>query len=367
MAQNITAATLLKSQARIAEAYSGDTPSKYPFNEPAMSAAALLINNQSFQQSAFTEDGKYRGREINWIQAGSSTITNNTTPSGATQTCDLSSTVGATSAAKLYNNNMLISAEIEVTDDVYSNVFSVEELIDNRLMKAMKDIRAALNTKMINFLDTNKTPINNDGNLPDAITFNGTTDIFEVDTTAIDLQSPRGLTDMDALAMNNDLASWMYLTGRYNFYNSIVDAQYDRLNDDMRHVARFFDPAYNIYTDPRSLDATLTGKNTFIVGEGTYAVWDYVHPGKTNVPTEVSADKFEYTINDPVLVINDNGVLRPLRYNVYYTRECTSVNKTVGNRTFLHKWEISLLGGVHEAPASEDTHTGILRIQGVGV
>lgn len=367
MAQTITAAALLKAQSRIAEAYAGDTPSKYPFNEPAMSAAALLMENSSFTQSAFTEDGNYRGKEINWIQAGSTTITNNTTPDSATQTCDLSSTVGATSAAKLYSNNMLISAEVEVTDDTYGSVLNTEDLIDNRFMKAMRDIRNALNTKVVNFLDSNKTPINNDSNLPDAITFNGTSDIYEVDTTAIDLQSPDGLTDLDALAMNNDMAEWFYLTGRHNFYNNIVDAQYRQLNDNQRHLARFFDPAYNIYTDPRSLDATLTGKNTFVVGNGTYALWDYIHPGKSTVPVQVSADKWEYMITDPVLMINENGVLRPLRYNVYYTRECTSVNKNVGNRTFLHKWEISLLGGLHEAPASEDTHTGILRVQGVGV
>lgn len=367
MAQTLTDSVLLKAQGMIEEAFSGNTPSKYPFYEPAMSAAAILMNNDSFGQEVLTTGGKHKGFEVNWLTAGSSTIAHNGTPAGSSQACTISSHNGATSDAKLYDNNMAIIAEVAIDDDLSGNLFGYEELVANRFMKAFKDLRGALNTKIINFLDTNKTPINNDSSLPSSIVYNATTDIFEVDTTAIDLQSPRGLTDLDALAMNNDLGSWMYLTGRSNFYNSIVDAQYDRLNDDMRHVARFFDPAYNIYTDPRSLDATIASQTTFIVGEGTYAFWDYVPEGRTVVPTQIEDNKWEYTVNDPVLMVNTPSGLRPLRYNVFYTRECSGVNKTISKRVYTHKFEINLLGGLHEAPASEDTHTGILRIQGVGV
>lgn len=367
MAQTITAADLLKSQARIEEAYAGDTPSKYPFYEPAMSAAAALINNKAFGQEVLTQDGKHRGFEVNWLTKGASTIVDNTTPGSSTQACTVGSPVGATSVAKLYDNNMIISAQVHVVDDVYGNAFDVQSLIDNRFMAAMKDIRNTLNTKIVNFFDASKTPVNSDGNLPSYIVYNAVSDVYEADVASIDMQSPDGLTDLDALAMNSNLGSWSYLTGRFNFYNTIVDAQYRSRNDSERHLDRFYDPAYNIYTDPRALDATIGSKSTFIIGDGSYAIWDYVAAGKTTTPVEVSADKWEYIIEDPVLMIMDNGVLRPLRYNVFYTRECTSVNKTVGNRTFDHKWEIFLLGGLEVAPPSEDTHTGILRVDSVTV
>lgn len=366
MPQTLTTADLLRSQGFIEEAFSGDTPSKYPYNEPAMSANALFENNAALTQNSFLNgNGKYTGTEVNWLLKGTNTVKYSGTPSGNDQTCDIGTAESATSNSQLYQNNQSVIARVEIDDDLYGNMYDTPQLISERFMAAMQDIRDDWNIKMINFLNAGRTPINNDGSLGTGITYDVPSTTYQVDGTVIDMQDPDALTDLDALAMNNDIQRYFYLTGRYNFYNAIVDSQYRRLNDDQRYMSRFSDPAYRIYTDPRSLDSTLTGRNTFVIGEGTYAVWDFVHPTVTSTPTQIEDNKWQYTINDPILRINVGGTLRPVRYNVYYTRECTSVNKSVGLRTYLHKFEIFFLGGLYLAPASEDTHTGILKLQTV--
>lgn len=359
MAQNVSASTLLDIQAKIASMYEGNTPSKFPYNDPVMSAKALFQNNRArIRQELIgsNDDPKDVIVRIHWLQRGSTTptIDSATEPS---LSCDLVSGQGPTSTRKNYSHNLWVGDTVEVNDDLYDNLYDFTELSAERLTKAMLTIRKTINTKSINFLDNNKTGVNNDSSLPSGVTFGSST--YTVDTSLIDLQSPRGFTDLNAIAQNNDLSDYFYLNGRYNFYNAFVDSDYRRQNDNEREFVRFDDE--ELFFDIRSLDSTLGGKNTFAVERGSYALWNF--SSRPSTPVMIKDNTWEYTIEDPVMMIWENGRLRPLRYHVYYQKICNGANSYVGRRTFTHVWEVLFIGGIKEAPPSEDNHTGILKFK----
>lgn len=359
MAQNVSASTLLDIQAKISEMYEGNTPSKFPYNDPVMSAKALFENNRARirqEMIGSTDNPKDVVVRIHWLQRGTTGLDIDASTEPALS-CDLTSGIGPTSTRKNYSHNIWKGKRVEVNDDLYDNLYDFTELAADRLTAAMLDIRAGLNTACINFLDNNKTGVNNDSSLPSGVTFGSS--VYTVDTSLIDLQSPRGFTDLNAIAQNNDLSDYFYLNGRYNFYNAFVDSEYRRLNDDEREYVRF--DREELYFDIRDLDSTLTGKNTFAVERGAYAIWNFT--SRDTTPVQVKDNTWEYVVEDPMLQVWENGRLRPVRYHVYYQRNCNGANSYVGRRTFTHIWEVVFIGGIKEAPASEDNHTGILKFK----
>jgi hypothetical protein len=74
----------------------------------------------------------------------------------------------------------------------------------------------------------------------------------------------------------------------------------------------------------------------------------------------ISDNKWEYHVNDPELMIMENGRLRPVRYQVMYQQICTGVN-SVGKRTYKHLWELKYFGGLYAAPVGEASETGIIK------
>lgn len=362
MAQTLTKAALLKAQSMLSQWFMEDNPTKYEYREAANTAKAMLAKNSAITAPALINgNGKFRGMEVNWLTPGSDSIVTDGAADAHTMSCTLSEGQGTTSDSKLYTNNYEIVSLVEVDDDVYTSVVSVEELLANRFSKAMKDLKFRLNRKCIDFLDTNKTAVNNDGSLPTGVTY--ATGVYSVDSAVIPLTTPEALTELDFIVENNDIDAYTYITGRKNFSSAIKNADFQRLNDSQRSLVRFDD--YDMYFDTKRLDARLTGANTFAVGQGTYALWDYVHPGKTTEPTQIEDNKWEYYMEDPDILVNDNGTLRPLRYNVFYTRVCNGGDNSTWNRTYTHRFEIALVGGLYTAPAASDGHTGILKFQAV--
>lgn len=367
MAQSISASALVNAQAAMEEYFASPNPTKYAYYKPAFSANAFLRNTSALTSAAFDSFGKFTGVNVYFFRKGSTSITHNGTVDAATQACDIGEGVGPTTAAKSYTNEVKIISKVEVQDDFFGNVRSVEEAIAERQMAAMADLRDAIDTRVINFLVSNKTTVNTDTALPDGITFNAGTNTFDVDRTTVDVQNPDGLTELDRVAMGNDLGEYYYLTGGSNFYSAMKNAQYRVQNDNERNLIAFQD--YELYADPRmERNTNLSGiKPTFAVGKNTYAAWDYIHSGLSTTPVEVGPDRYEYYVSDPNLLINDNGTIRPIRYSVRYTRECSGVNKLVNRETYMHRWEISYTGNIILSPQDTNSHTGILMFDAQGV
>jgi hypothetical protein len=364
MATTLTSSDLLNIQAKLDAMFQEETPSRQLYNQPTATAKAMFMKNMANARPITDQNGKYRGVDVKWLKLGSTTADydgDGTTPAFTVPT-DLSEGTGPESDTKTYTNNVKVQKVVEVDDnDLSANMYNLPELIADRLAAATLSVRLALNSRWITFLNTNRTGVNNDSNLPDGITFDGTDDEFDVDSGVISLQDPRSLTDLDALAMNNLMGSYTYLNGRRNFYNVWTDSTYRRLNDDEREFVRFSE--YDMFFDIRNLDAALTGNNTFIIQDGAYATWDYIHPTITREPTMYKDNAFQYFIEDPTLMINDNGALRPLRYNVYYQRVDQAGNGDTMRRGYTHRWEVTYNGGIWVAPPSSDGHTGILKVK----
>jgi len=368
-AQNLTASALTYVQARLENLFAPgqSTPARYPWVNHQATAAAMLSEHTAQTSPILNAQGQCVGYRVYWLKKGDDTIAYNSTPGSFSFDCTIPSGQGPVSEEKIYTNNFAIVSRIEVDDDLCGNVFrnpgstlaeQASAVIAERFQTGLKDIRDALNTKFVNFLDTNKTSVNNDSTLPTGVAFGSST--YTVTESTLSMQEPDTLTDLDAIAINNDLTDYFYVAGRKHFYNAKVDAAFRVQNDAERDHIRLLDGnGWRMYHDIKNLDSTLSGSNSFVVDPGSYVFWDFVNDERSMTPVEVDDDTYEYFMQDPVL--NFQG--RPLRVNVRYQRTCNGGNTTQMTTTSTHRWELILHGGLYVAPPSEDTHTGIMKFK----
>jgi hypothetical protein len=380
MANSITSAALLDIQAMIEEVFQGDTPNKYPYNEPGFVAGGLMERNAAQLDPVLNSGGLVRGFDIHYLTPGSTTITQNDTPANvkAALDCDVDEGQFPTSAVKTLNHNKAIVANVTADDNLVGSLFNdnptsmdgrerAGTLIQERFQKAFKDLRQQLDYWLIDFLHASRTGVNNDSALPSHLTFNGADDRFEA--AASYFQNADFLTDIDAMVANNDIMDYFMVSGRRNFYNAVVDSRFRRENDHERYLTRF-DTA-KVFFDIRNMDArlaTATGQSgagfTFAVGEGTYAIWNYADIKPVPVLTDTTKQTWAFTVQDPRLMINFNGVLQPVTYEVLYQKVCVNRGDLL-TQFWDHRFEIRFLGGVDKAPASADGHTGILEMMSI--
>lgn len=369
MSQNLTASALTFAQAKLESMFAPNqsTPSRYPWVNHQAAAAAALNEHVAQIEPVFDNQNRCIGHRVYWLQKGSNTIVHNSTPGGFSFNCTMPSGIGAVSSSKTFTNNYAIVARVEVNDDLCGNLFrdpgstlgeQAAGVVAKRIEAGLKDIRDALNTKFINFFDTNKSAVNNDSSLPAGVAFGSS--VFTVTESTLSLQEPDSLTDLDAIAINNDMTDYFYLAGRNHFYNAKVNANFRVENDSERDHIRLLDGnGWRMYHDIKNIDSTLSGSNSFIVDPGSYVFWDFVNNERSQTPMLVDDDTWEYYIDDPILQFQG----RPLRINVRYQRVCNGHNSTQWATTSTHRFELTLHGGLYTAPASEDNHTGILKFK----
>lgn len=368
-AQNLTASALTYVQDRIEGLFAPGqtTPSRYPFVNHVATARAMLNEHTANLSPVFDANQQCVGYRVYWLTKGDDTIAYNSTPGSFTFNCTIPSGQGPVSSTKTYTNNYAIVSRIEIDDNLCGNVFrdpgstGAEQgrtIIANRFATALHDLRDALNTKMVNFLDSNKSAVNNDPTLPTGVAFGSS--VFTVTESTLSMQEPDTLTDLEAIAINNDMSNYFFVAGRNHFYNAKVDAQFRVANDSERDHIRLLDGnGWRMYHDIKNLDSTLSGSNSFIVDPGSYVFWDFVNQERSMTPVMVDDDTFEYWMEDPILSLNG----RPLRINVRYQKTCNGGNTQQMKTTNTHRWELILHGGLYTAPAAEDNHTGILKFK----
>lgn len=381
MPQNVAAGALNAVQERLEAVFSGDTPNKYGYNEPGFTIGGLMERNAASMTPMLNEDQSVAGYQLHFLRPGSDTVTQDDAP-GTVQSaldCTVASPTYAVSANQTYNHNKGVVSAVAVNDGLAGNIFNnpnmkvgdIEKgaaIVAERLMKGMTDIRKRLDNWGTDFLHATRTGQNNDSEIAvTPFTFNTTSSANRFEAASTKFQEADFLTDISALAANNDIMNHFMVSGRKNFYNSVVDARYRQFNDDERYLTRYND--VDMYFNIRNFDSrlnTATGLTnegyTFVVGEGTYAIWNYAD--EAPVAREVAADTWRFTVQDPLLRIMFNGQLRPVTYSVLYKKECTGRDALL-RPVYDHKMEISFLGGLVAAPAAEDGHTGILELVGI--
>jgi hypothetical protein len=372
MAQDLTASALTRLQAMISSMFT-DGRSTYLMDRDrnanqALTAAALMENQSANMRLLNDPSGTCRGIEIfnleDQMVKGDGNL-----ETFASEDCDLPADNGPLSAGTEYDHNLRIEQTFYVDDDDCDNLFNnpaafkegrVTEIVADQILLGFKNLRSQLNDEFVTFLGASATGVNRDVNLPSYITFNAVTRQYEVSLAGF-FQNPQSLTDIDALVSNNDMYDYFLHSGRYNFYNNVVDSQFLRLNDDQRSLARWSSALSAPLTfDINRLDSGLTGKNTFAIMPGSYAAWNVqLFPTVRRTGSERDG-LYEISIPDPILRIRDErGQIRPVYYNLTYQYECKGFDKN-GRSTYQHKWVARYLGGLALAPPAKDDHTGIL-------
>lgn len=364
MAQNLTSAALNNVQLRLYDMFGNDTPYRsQQFTYPAETVNALFRENTARVNEVLV-NGQCIGVEAKFLDWGSASGYTGV-PGSDSLSCDLASGADAAAGTKTYTNNLLVRQNYNVGDDVCGSLFNdspnardgrdrAATLIAEGLAFCMRHIREGLNTTAVTFLNATKSPVNLDSNLPSYISFDDTNDYYEAAESYF--QDPRFLTDINFTALNNNIESFFLITGRKNFANALTDSRYLRLNDNQRNFVQFDD--FNMYIDPRAIDSALSTANTFVVGRGSYVAWN--RSWSTPVPYQIDEDKWEFSVRDPFLMINENGVMRPVIYEVVYQKTCSG-RDTNTRHVFSHEFEVKFLGGIDEAPPAPNTHTNIMR------
>lgn len=365
MAQNLTSSALNNVQERLYSMFGPDTPySSQQFTYPADTINALFREN-TVRTSPVLVNDQCIGMEVKFLDWGSNGPAYTGVPGSDSLACDLASGDDATANTKTYVDNILVRDNYNVDDNLCGNLFNdapgnrdkqaqAATIIAQGLAKCMSNIREGLNTTAVTFLNATRSPVNLDNNLPEYITFDNTNDYYEANKTYY--QDPRFLTDINFTAQNNNINSFFLITGRKNFANAFTDSRYLRLNDNQRNYVQFDD--FSMYVDPRAIDSALSSANTFVVGRGSYVVWN--RTWSTPVPFQIDEDKWEFSVRDPFLMIMENGVMRPVTYEVVYQRTCAG-RDTNTRHYFNHEFEVKFLGGIDEAPPAPNTHTNIMR------
>lgn len=369
--QNVTAAALYDIQASLNTLFAADatTPSRYERISQVSTANALLTNQTANVSPLLDAMGNCLGYRAYHLTGADSELDYDGDGDDLTLSCDITSGSGVQATESIYNLNLRKVKTRTVNDGLCGNLFrdtvnrdlaqEAATLVAENLFFGMQAIHNSLNLEFINFLDTNRTTVNNDSNLPTGIAYSSTT--FVITENTLSTQNPDTLTDIETIALNNDLRSWFFVGGRKHFYNAFINSQYKVLNDDQRSEARWGQTP--LFFDVKMLDSTLSGANSFVVDPGSYIFFNHTDPALTNDPFQVEDNHWEFVVDDPVLMVRVNGVMQPLRYTVRYQKVCDTVNKNRMRSEFEHHFQIILNAGLHTAPAAADGHSGILKFK----
>lgn len=366
-AGDFSASVLLDAQAKMLEMWASPNPAQAEFRRPVETARALLTN-QTARSTPVQVGPQVIGQRVYWIKSGDTTITHSGTAAPGGLDCTLESGTQMETDEQIYTDNVFIFKNVALTDtDIrQKNIFSIDELVAQTLMHAMNRIRVAFNSRCISFLNSNKQP-NLDSLLTSNDLGNGTwalnADLATIEVPADDTRNEDSLVALQNVLENNNFYGGYFLINGYRNWKLQFDTSgYKANNDNQRSIASTFGD-YQLFWDTRALDQALGGYNSFAVDPNAYVFVNRTY-SPSSVPVQVDENKFQYYIEDPELMVMQNGVMQPLRYEVIYQRKCTARNADT-SIAFDHQWEVKLLGQLNNAPAGVLGETGIMKIKAV--
>lgn len=365
-AGDFTASASLRIQEKLFEAFQDPTPATSEFSTPVKTAETLLSKNTARVNEVLV-NGRCEGYKIMWLKSGVDSIDYSGDGNGLSLNCDVADGQELESDDKTYDDNLRIVATIRVDDDLCANDYVFTELSAQALQKAMNDIRKSLCVNLVNFLDAN-AQANLDSSVTGIDLGNGAwgvnNDGITIEVPKLDFKTPDALAEIDAIVQNNNIyGNYFLLNGRSNFYNAKFNADFKGLNDDGRSIPATFG-AFDMVHDLRYLDQTLSGSYTFAVNPNAYVIWNRSYSQLEAVMVDTSKQIWEFYVEDPFLMIMENGVMRPVRYEIAYQKVCTGrdTNTRHANK---HNWEVKYLGGRATAPAGVAGDTGVVKFKAI--
>lgn len=365
-AGDFTASASLRIQEKLFEAFQDPTPATSEYSTPVKTAEVMLSKNTARVNEVLI-NGRCEGYKIMWLKSGVDSIDYSGDGEGLSLTCDVADGQELESDDKTYDDNLRIVSTIRVDDDLCANDYVFTELSAQALQKAMNDIRKSLCVNLVNFVDAN-AQANLDTAVANVDMGNGAwgvnIDGITVEVPKLDFKNPDTLAEIDAIVQNNNIyGNYFLLNGRSNFYNSKFNADYKGLNDDGRSIPATFGD-FEMYHDLRYIDQTLNGAFTFAINPNAYVIWNRTYSQLEAVQVDTSKQIWEFFVEDPFLMIMENGVMRPVRYEVAYQKVCTG-RDTNTRHTNKHNWEVKFLGGRATAPAGVAGDTGFVKFKAI--
>lgn len=364
-AGDFSASQILDAQAKVQEYWRSPGPWNAEFSHPVDTVRALF-SKQTASASEVQNGGRVIGQRVYWPKSGVDSITHNGT-SAPSLDCTLENGTQLETDEKIYTDNVFVFSNVALTetDLRQKNMYSPEELIAQTLIKGMNDIRKKLNVLGINFLNANKQA-NLDSLVTSSDLGNGNwavnADLATIEIPVDDARNEDAIVEWETVLRNNDFnGSYFIISGRKNWRLAFDTSMYKARNDDQRSIMATFG-AYDMFWDVRDLDQTLTEFNSFAVDPNAYL---FVNKSYSSlVPVQKSETLWEYYIEDPDLMIMENGVMRPVRYEVVMQRKCSTRNSDT-SIALDHQFEIKYLGQKNVAPPGIDGQTGIQKLVAV--
>lgn len=330
-------------------------PAQAEFFHPVMSAK-LVLERQTVEVEPVLQNGKCIGVKAWYLQDLQSSIVHSGTTPRTNQDADCNIPTGKElrTEGTDYDNNLYIEASRIVKDGKCNNLLEFTTESAKALEKAMLDIRKELNTRVINLLAAN-AQANQYTQVADYITASAGNRL-KIAPSNWDFET---LAELRLLAENNQIFDPIILNGR-NLFTDKTLAEHRKLNSDQKDEASLFNE-WDIHWDTRNVDQTTSRLSTFLFSPNVVCFWNtyWNTPVANNI--DPANNRWVWTITDPELMYNDNGMMKPITYEVEYQRVCTG-RTTHGELKFDHTWFVRLYGGLVLAPSVSNL-TGIMEIE----
>lgn len=351
----MTQSAAVDIQLRIDEMFQADkTQAANEFMRPAASAKTVL-ESLTHRSVPVMRNGKCVGLQVLWLKdCNDDAVVDTTAPD---VDCDIPSGSELSSDARTYEPDLFINDTRSASDDLCGNYYEFVDTSAMTLKRLITTVEQKLNAQTVAFLKAN-AQVNGDTGGSGIIT--GTETGFPAADFGPDL-----LAEISAYAATNRIGDYRILSGR-NFYNSVFNANYKRLNDNGRSEGAAFDNA-GIAFDLLDLDTAAAVPSTFVFNPDGIGFFNKTWSGYTPELVDPQLNKWAYKISSPSLryrySASENGRLitrlQPVEYEVEYQKVCTG-RDSLGKPVYSHTYLVRFIGSLFTAPNGCNDETGIL-------
>lgn len=347
-AGDFTASASNKPIIRLNELHRQPTMVQAEFSHPVMTAKTLM-EKQSVQITPTLNGRECIGVKAWYMEAGFDATTYSGSVADATLVCDNGSGTQLQTNSQDYVNNVFINAKVAVPSFRCSNESEYIEEKAKALLKATTDIKRKLNNAHFLPLLTGNVQEDQWGaaNRPalwEEASSGGNRLAVDPSLWNYDL-----LLELELLADFNEMEKGEYsIIDSTSLYVDKNVQEYRRLNDDGKDGNAIYN-SHNIHWDHRNIESTLSRKSTFVVQNSVVCFWNTAWYSPTPELVDPSLNLYQYTIDDPELMWNNNGTMQRLQYHVEESFVCA--NRTSNQeRVYNHVFLVTLIGGLYLAP-----------------
>lgn len=343
---------------------SGRTNKEAEFYFPGTSAKQFLEKG-SAQTNEILEGGICKGVTAFFIEGGTDTVTHDGSAEDGGYSCTPATGTQMQTEGVTYDNNLYIRANYSVADPKCDNATAFVQESAKAFLRCRKDILKRLNQRTLNLWDSNvQANQATTSTVTNASALGGNRLRHDISGWTNDF-----LVELDLLTYENSIFDQLIVNVGRNFWTAERLATYRKFDDDKRNENEIYQD-FDIHWDLEGYSQLGSRNSTFLLNPNNFLFWTTTWSDATPTLVDPSTNKWTFTMNDPELMYNRNGVMTPVTYEVRYTYSCTGVT-TYGQEIYTHNWEVSLRGGQALAPAGfaplhtgSDVHaiTGILEV-----